>query len=178
VPHLKKAITAVSRVFDFIYNILLVYSQVVLIVIVLIVSAQVVSRKVFGPSIYWSEEIALLLMVWTAFISLGIGVEKGLHIGIEVLFNRFPKPVQHALEKIISVVVFAFGLLMIVYGLKLISYTMTSTLPATKLPASTLDLMIPVGGFFSCYFSLFDFFGLDKYRKQPKENEDGGAMNV
>ncbi len=57
-----------------------------------------------------------------------------------------------------------FGVVLIVYGVKLIGVTSTSTLPATKWPASTLYLMIPVSGIFVCYYSLLDFFGLNKYK--------------
>ena len=55
VQYLKSAISAVSRVLDSIYRVLLVYSQVVLVVIVVIVSAQVFCRKFLGFSIYWSQ---------------------------------------------------------------------------------------------------------------------------
>ncbi|WP_368182591.1 TRAP transporter small permease [Anaerotruncus rubiinfantis] len=62
-----------------------------LLVIVLIVSAQVIARKFIGQSIRWSEEVALLLMVWMAFISMAIGVEKKLHIAISMFFPMFPE---------------------------------------------------------------------------------------
>jgi TRAP-type C4-dicarboxylate transport system permease small subunit len=136
----------------------------VLIVIVLVVSAQVFCRKFLGFSIGWSEEVALLLMVWMAFISMAIGVEKHLHIVISMFFDLFPKPVQWVIAKVTNVLIVSFGVIMIYFGLSLMRTTSSSTLPATKLPSATLYAMIPVSGVFIVYYTLIELFGLQKYK--------------
>lgn len=160
---------AVSFVFDLIYRILLEYSKVVLLVIVLIVSAQVICRKFLGFSIYWSDEVSLLLMVWMAFISMAIGVEKKLHIAIAMFFNKFPAPVRKILSLINQAVTVLFGVVLIVYGIGLIRSTSASTLAATQWPASTMYLMIPVSGVFICYYALIDLFHLERFRHRELE---------
>lgn len=154
----------ISLVFDCIYRVLCEYSKAVLIVIVLVVSAQVFSRKLLGSSIRWSEEVALLLMVWMAFISMAIGVEKGLHISISMFFEKFPKPVQFGISKLTDMLMVTFGSAMIKYGMVLIQSTFKSTLPATKWPACTLYVMIPVSGVFIVYYSLIEMFGLQRFK--------------
>ena len=91
---MKKVLEKINQLMDGIFNLLQAYSKVVLLAVVLIVCAQVVSRKFFNYSIIWSEEVALLLMVWMAFISMAIGVAKDIHIRITLFFDLFPKPVQ------------------------------------------------------------------------------------
>lgn len=66
------------------------YSKYVLIAIVAIVSAQVVARNLFKGSIMWSQEVSLLLIVWMTFLSMAIGSEKNLHIGVELFYSFFP----------------------------------------------------------------------------------------
>lgn len=168
----SKILSTITLVFDIVYRILLEYSKLVLLVIVFIVSAQVFSRKVLNSSIRWSEEVALLLMVWMAFISMAIGVEKHLHIAITMFYDRFPKVLQLVLAKINLFLTGAFGVILIVYGSRLIKSTSTSTLPATQWPACTLYLMMPVGGVFIVYFTLLELLHLDKYRH--KKLESGG----
>lgn len=168
---MKKVLNAVTIFFDVIYRVLLEYSKIVLLVIVFIVSAQVISRKFLGQSIRWSEEVALLFMVWMAFISMAIGVEKKLHISISMFYDMFPKKLQWFLEKINYIVVFLFGVVLMYYGTLLVISTSTSTLPATKWPACMLYLMMPVGGLFISYFTVLDFFKLDAYRHH---NIEGG----
>ena len=83
----EKAVSAVTFVFDCIYRLLLEFSKLVLLVIVVVVSVQVFCRF-FKHSIMWSEEVALLLMVWTAFIAMAIGVEKDLQSSITIVVNK------------------------------------------------------------------------------------------
>ena len=174
----KKALYGVSVVFDFVYRILLDYACLVLLAIVFIVSAQVISRKFFGGSIRWSEEVARLLMVWMAFVSIPIGIQKGLHVCIEIFYKKLPIFMQKPLTKINQAVMSVCGIVMIVYGMQLILSTSSSTLSATQWPASTLYLMIPVAGVFVLYFSLISLFHLEKYIKTPLENEDETAQAI
>ncbi len=157
-------LNTVSLIFDCIYRVLCEYSKAVLIVIVVVVSAQVFSRKLLGTSIRWSEEVALLFMVWMAFISMAIGVEKGLHISISLFFDKFPETVQFTISKITDILMVVFGGAMIKYGMVLIMSTLKSTLPATKWPSCTLYIMIPVSGLFIVYYSLIEMFGLQRFK--------------
>lgn len=170
---IEKVISAITFVFDCIYRILLEFAKLVILVIVIIVSCEVFGRLVLHKSIMWSEEVALLLMVWTAFIAMAIGVEKGLHISISLFFNMFPKIVQKIIEKINTLATIFFGYILVMYGIKLAAMTMGSTLPATQWPAGTAYCMMPVGGIFIIYFALLDLFEAKKYRHLSIEGEDG-----
>ena len=174
---LNPLLSAITYVFDFTYSILLKYSQFVLLVIVIIVSAQVISRKFLGTSIRWSEEVALFFMVWMAFISMAIGVQKGLHIAIGYFYSRLPKTIAYVVNKLDLFIIMAFGVFMVYYGVGLVQSTMTSTLPATKWPAGFLYLMIPVSGVYIVYFTLLPFLGLEKYQhtKFYGDEKNGGA---
>ena len=169
----EKVISAITFVFDCVYRVLLEFSKLVILVIVIIVSCEVFGRLVLHHSIMWSEEVALLLMVWTAFIAMAIGVEKGLHISISLFFNMFPKIIQKLIEKINTLATIFFGYILVVYGVKLASMTMNSTLPATQWPAGTAYCMMPVGGIFIIYFALLDLLGAKKYRHLSVEGEAG-----
>ena len=173
----NKVLSGIATVFDWIYKILVEYSKFVLLVIVVIVSAQVFARKVMHSSIRWSEEVTLVLMVWIAFISMAIGVHDNLHISIEVVFDRLPKPAQKVFNFLNNLFIALVGIVLLVYGIKLIISTSTSTLPATKWPACTLYLMLPVGGFFITYFSIMRLLGLERYINTGKKKE-GGEENV
>ena len=172
----EKIISAITFVFDCVYRVLLEFSKLVILLIVIIVSCEVFARLVVHHSIMWSEEVALLLMVWTAFIAMAIGVEKGLHISISLFFNMFPKTVQKIIDKINCSAVIFFGAVLIIYGSRLAQMTMRSTLPATQWPAGTAYAIMPVGGIFIIYFALLDLLGLKKYRHLSIQGDkDDGA---
>ncbi len=173
----EKVISAVTFVFDCIYRILLEFSKFVILVIVIIVSVEVFGRLLFHKSLMWSEEVALLLMVWTAFIAMAIGVEKNLHIAITLFFNMFPKKVQFVIAKFNTCATIFFGYILVYYGSKLTSMTWNSTLPATQWPAGVAYSMMPVAGIFIIYFALTDLFGLKKYRHLRIEGETEGKTD-
>lgn len=173
----EKVISAVTFVFDCIYRVLLEFSKLVILVIVIIVSLEVFGRLLLHKSLMWSEEVALLLMVWTAFIAMAIGVEKNLHIAITIFFNMFPKKVQFVIAKFNTCATIFFGYILVYYGSKLTSMTWSSTLPATQWPAGIAYSMMPVAGVFIIYFALTDLFGLKKYRHLRIEGETEGKTD-
>jgi TRAP-type transport system small permease protein len=161
---LKKALRAISLVFDILYRIMTECSKIVLLAMVLIVSAQVIMRTFTRQSILWSEEVALLLMVWIAFIAMAIGVEKSMHLSVGIFYAKFPKRMQKVVTVFKDILTSGFGIALIYFGIGLIGITATSTLPATKLPANWLYMMIPVSGVFITYFSLMNLFNLNWLR--------------
>ena len=92
---LKKTLLLIYRR---IYRIIFGYARISLVAVVGIVSAQVVARNIFKSNIRWNQEVALLLTIWMAFLGLSIGVDKGLHIKVELFFSMFPKAVQKAVQ--------------------------------------------------------------------------------
>ena len=111
-------------------------------------------------------QVSLKMMV---FISMAIGVEKELHISIEMFFKKMPVLLQKVLTTLNSLLTGVVGGVLLVYGVKLIQFTAKSTLPATQWPACTLYLMIPVAGLFILYFSLLKLFKLERYRHMKIE---------
>lgn len=168
---MEKIRDLIIKLFNIIYRIMFEYSKYVLVAIVFIVSAQVIARNAFNTSIMWSQELSLLLIVWMTFISMAIGTEKNLHIGVELFYSFMPKPIQKLCDGINNVVVMSIGIFLGVYGYRLVISTMNSTLAATKLPAGILYLMIPVGGWCIFFFKLLDCLGWKKFKKTDL-NED------
>ncbi len=163
---------------NFIYRIFLVFSALVLLAIVLIVSAQIFARQVLHMSIRWSQEVAILLMVWMGFITTAVGVERDLHIGIEAIHDRMPSWLQNILFYVNWVITICIGIIFMVYGTKQTMSTMSSVLPATKWPKSVMYIIIPISGFFIIYFSVIKILKRDDLLPGPlsfekKEKTDG-----
>jgi len=92
-----------------IHILLINLSMIMIVAMLLLVFANVVLRYVFNSGIYWSEEVALLLMVWTAFIAMAIGVEKSMHISISIFYNKFPKWLKTGVTKLYEALTTGFG---------------------------------------------------------------------
>ena len=117
-----------------------------LVILVCIVFMQVCTRYLLHFTPRWSEETSVILMIWLGFITMAIGVKKGMHLSISALVNLFPKPVQKVIFYFDELAVMAFGIVLFVHGKNLSAQTMSSTLPATQLPAGVLYAVLPVAG--------------------------------
>lgn len=145
-----------------------------LIAMVSIICYQVVLRYIFNRSPSWSEEIAIVLMIWFGILSIPIGVKLNLHIGIEYIFNQFPLPMQYVVSRLIYLLIAGFGVVMIVCGTQLVEFMTMSTLPATKLSSAVEYVAIPVSGLMLIYNALeLAFRSYDEFQatKSPEHQE-------
>ncbi|GGO86127.1 hypothetical protein GCM10011348_36250 [Marinobacterium nitratireducens] len=65
-----------------------------------LVTAQVVLRYFFGDSIDWADEMSRLAFVWSIFLALPHGIKRGIHVGIDILINRFGSRVREGLMRL------------------------------------------------------------------------------
>lgn len=148
------------------------FAILALLSMILIVTMQVVTRKLFNFVFFWSEEITILLLVWFALMGMAIGFREGLHLAMDTIDAYLPKTVVKVLDKIIEVSVFIFGLYLIIQGYDFAEMMSESTMPATKLPSSVLYSVMPVSGVMVCVYSALQIFGIDTRRHQYLE--EGG----
>ena len=124
------------RVFD---KILAFVTASAMAAIVLVVFVNVVMRYVLNTGLTWSEEIAVNLFVWVIFLGAILAGLEGLHIKVDLLTSKLPKPVQKVFLVISSVcVLFAMGVL-IVGGIDVVKVTDKNVSAATGLPFSYIS---------------------------------------
>jgi TRAP-type transport system small permease protein len=131
---------------------------------VIIVSVQVVTRKLFNFVFFWSEEVTLLLLAWFAFMGIAIGCREHLHLAMDVLESFASKKFLKFLDKVIEFSTFIFGVYLIIYGWQFTELMSESTLPATKLPNSVLYVVMPLTGVMICAYSILQLIGIDTRR--------------
>ncbi len=179
---MDKLLKPVCKAVNFLYHIFLVFASLVLLAIVLIVSAQVFARQLLNASIRWSQEVAQLLMVWMAFITCAVGVERDLHIGIEMFYARFPKVLQKALFYVNWLLIIVIGFFFVIFGMGQTLSTTTSRLPSTGWPKCVMYMIIPVSGVFIIYFGLIKMFRRSDllpapvfFEDDPEKQKQGGG---
>lgn len=144
----------IRRVFHSIERLLEYLAMAMLLAMVVIICYQVVLRYVFNRSPSWSEEIAILLMIWFGMLSIPIGVRLNIHIGIEFIYNMFPQRMQWMISRFIFLLIGGFGVVMLFSGAELVEFMMMSTLPATKLPSAVEYIVIPISGLMLIFTAL------------------------
>jgi TRAP-type C4-dicarboxylate transport system permease small subunit len=140
-----------------------VLDKFALLSMIIIVSAEVISRNIFNAGISWSYEMATKLMAWFAFLSMAQGVKEKTHLSITIFHQLLPKKLKIIVDKFAYFAVLIFGILITNYGIKLTISTWSSTLPATQLPAGILYLVTPVAGILITLDAFIFLLGVDKY---------------
>ncbi|HAP54561.1 MAG TPA: TRAP transporter small permease [Spirochaetaceae bacterium] len=127
-------------------------------------------RYVFNSGILWSEEMALLLAVWFIFISMGLGIKQKLNIVINLVpREKIPLWLNKLLDLLAEIIVIFVGVIMIIYGARLVGFTMTSIMPATKWPAGILYVVVPFAGLITTLEAILHIVGWDTYDKNVDE---------
>lgn len=162
----------VKVVFDKLEKFMEYMGMVLLSSMILVIGGQVVSRYFFKFTPRWSEELALIFMIWFSFIGMAIGVKMGIHISIEYFMDRAPKSLKKYVGIFDQLLVIAFGTILLVKGYELSAMTWYSVMPSLGIPTTFQYAPVPIAGFFIIIYSAFDLVAIIKDEKQKnKENE-------
>ncbi len=161
---------AILKLVNGIHILLMELAKLFIVAMILIIFANVVLRYVFNSGILWSEEVALLMAVWFIFISMGLGIKQKLNIVINLVQReKLPQWLNKGLDLLAEIIVIFVGVIMMVYGSRLVGFTMTSIMPATRWPAGILYIVVPFAGLITTLEALLHIVGWDSYDKNVDE---------
>jgi TRAP-type transport system small permease protein len=146
------------------------FAITLLVAMIAIVFVAVITRKVFGFVFAWSEEVTLLCLTWFTFMGIAIGFRERLHLGMD-LFEKLPPRVIRALDRLIDLVTFLFGLYLVVCGWDFTLMMRGSILAATQLPNVVQYIVMPITGVLTCVYSGLQLLGRDLRRYHLIEEE-------
>lgn len=119
-----------------------------------IIGMQVFARYVLNDSPAWAEQAALLLMIWYVFIAAAAGIREGFHIRIAVFADNLPKRLRRFVRVLAQLVVVAFGIAMVIYGIELTQETWRHVIPTLGIPRGFAYLPIALSGAMITGFSI------------------------
>lgn len=143
-----------SAIFSRLATLALWISGVGLVAMTIAVAWQVYGRYVLGSTPRYTEALSVMLMAWFIFLGAAVGVRERYHLGFDVLLYFVPLRVKAVMRTISDVVVFAFGLGMVVYGGQLAALNWSVAIPTLGLPGFTSFLPIITGGALICLFTV------------------------
>ena len=115
-----------------------------LVVMVVIIFIQIISRAVIGSSFTWTEELARFLMIWVIFLGAGMAFQYAAHISVESLVERLPVKGKKIAQIFIALCSIALFLVLLVKGLEITDKMMVQKSPALRLPMGYVYSVIPI----------------------------------
>ena len=135
-------------------SLMLALAAIGLVLMAAIIGWQVFGRYVLNESPQWSESLALLVLLY--FINLGtaVGVREKFHLGIVFLVEKMPKRLGRIVDVFGHIVVGLFGILMMISGIDLASYTFDHVIPTLNVSRAVAYLPFAISGFLILLFSV------------------------
>lgn len=121
-------------------------SSALLLGITVLVFVSAVARTMKHP-LNWAVDISLLLFAWQVFIGGDIAVRNTNLIGVELLVNLFPGKVQKALKIIFFIMIIAFLVVLVYFGVPLLIQNRKRLFQVLPISYSWATLSVPVGSF-------------------------------
>ena len=121
-------------------------SAVLVVALALVVFLQVFNRYVLQTPLAWSEDLAMLLFQWVAFLGAAVGVKRMRHFGIELVVRMLPERVRHRIELVVPLLMAVAAVTMISEGLKLLAVNRNRTYATMDLSYTWAFLAIPLSG--------------------------------
>ena len=125
-----------------------------LIAMVGVISWQVFGRFVLNSSPSWTEQAAMILMIWYVFFAAAAGVWECFHIRIEMLEQRLSASLTRKLRIAIHALVAMFGLVLLVYGAQLAWLVRDFVVPSLGISRGIAYLPMPFAGLLTIIFSI------------------------
>jgi len=147
---------SVGKVRDFLMNAIETAGAVLLAVMTLIILWQIFARfriiHIISP---WTEEVAMILLVWFGLTGAAIGIRKHLHIGVEFVTTLFPESVQKIMMIFVDIVLACFSVFLLVKGAELAWALKDTDTPATVISRGlVIYSAAPVAGFLMLIYSV------------------------
>ncbi|MGQ7848152.1 TRAP transporter small permease [Granulosicoccus sp. 3-233] len=117
-----------------------------LVIITTITVAQVFLRFVLNSPTSWSEEVALLCLIWFGLLAVAIGIRRHEHVAITFFRDLLPGPLATALDILAQLAMGYFMFTVMLHASDLIKLVGIQALPASSLPKSLLYFPTIVGG--------------------------------
>ena len=121
---------------------------------VAVIFLQVIVRYVVHSSVTWTEPGAVMIMGWFIFLGAAVGVREGYHLAFDVVLYFIPARLKLVFFSISDLVVMAFGVGMVWFGVQLAAKTAGNTLPWLGISGAFDFLPLVVGGVLIVLFSL------------------------
>jgi TRAP-type transport system small permease protein len=109
--------------------------------------AGVLFRYVLGSPLSWTDEAAMILIVWMAFFGASMGVRERTHVGTEAFLALFPSNTRKMIIIVSDCLIGFFSVYLIIFGWKISIVGMGQKTVYFGVSYFWLYLSVAVGGF-------------------------------
>ncbi len=134
------------------------------------VFANIICREVIKKSMMMFDELSTYSFVWMVFLSGAVAFLNDAHFKVEILPEKLSKKLEGPLHYLELVILSAYSLIMIYFGVVFAQYNATVQTLTLHLPMRIMVLCIPLSGAFTLIS-----VGLREAAFREQRNRKGGT---
>ncbi|MEG1998155.1 MAG: TRAP transporter small permease [Clostridiales bacterium] len=160
---------AMNRAADWFLKAVMGSSSLILFVVTFL---QVVFRFAFKAPLAWSQDIIRLCFTYLVFLGAAYCVRENAHLNIDVLLTSLKVKYQRILQITIQVILLAFFVFLIYYGVLFAMSGAKQTAPYLPLPMSLYYMSVPLSAAFMFFYMIQQLVALIQNFSAPEQKED------
>ena len=168
-----KAVAFIRPLYDLTDKVVMLICKLLLVADIIITSMSVAGRYIsWIPDPAWSEQMVLTFMVYMAVLSATLAIRKRAHIRMTSFDAYLPAGLVRFLDLVSDIAVFALGIVMLVYGIKVCQSPLARFGRYESIPTLSrfwMYLPIPIAGGSMAIFELEQIFMRLEDLFYPKE---------
>jgi TRAP-type C4-dicarboxylate transport system permease small subunit len=108
--------------------------------------AQVFFRYALNNSLFWSEEVGRICLVWITFLGGSAAFKRRAHLGIDFLVNKLPARIRWLAQVAVLLASLCFFGVLIFYGTSFMAFIASQRTPALGMSMAVPYAAIPLSG--------------------------------
>ncbi len=125
-----------------------------------IVLVNVFTRYLLNTGIYWTEEVATGLFVWSVFIGSAAAYKKHMHVGVDVLVKRAKPHVRYIVKIVVDILLIFINGYITNMAITYIRISKRKPTPVLEISSAFISSAILVSfvliSIYSVYFLIYD----------------------
>jgi TRAP-type C4-dicarboxylate transport system permease small subunit len=136
----------IKKVFSYLDHTIEFFIFMIFVLMVIVGGMQVFNRFVLNQSLSWSEEFQKFAHIWLIFFTIPVGYNRGSHIGMRMVVEKFPQKMQQVFIVITHVLWLGLGGAMVFFTTFIMRVAKFQTSPGLGVRMDLVYLSLVIGG--------------------------------
>ena len=164
---MKKKITLKS----ILLNLDAIITCVTLSLCTILVNANIFSRYLFNTPIYWAEEVATSLFIWTVFVGSAYAYRNHSHLGVDILVKMLPGKAKKVTQFIVSIIEIAVLAMLTYVSAQYVQNSWNRVTDVLMMSRWYFSIAVPIGFGWSLLYAIVFFIQRLMGKSTGKEEE-------
>lgn len=135
----------------------------------ILVNANIFTRYLFNTPIYWAEEVATSLFIWTVFIGSAYAYRIHAHLGVDILVKLLPEKAKKGTQFVIDIIEILVLAMLFYVSAQYVINSWHRVTDVLMMPRWYFSIAVPIGFGWSLLYAIYFF--IQDLRGKGKEDE-------